>query len=90
MLSDDDLSGSDDDSEDSFEVEQIRLREEMAKKHKEEVDKYQAEVEKLTLLNEDLNRRLRNALNMVESQKTITSNAMRTAEMYRTKLRTGE
>jgi hypothetical protein len=88
-LTDEDHSDSDNDSEDSFEIEEKRLKEEQEQARKAEIEGYQAEIEKLTLLNGDLSRRLHNALNMVESQKTITSNAMRTAEMYRSKLRTG-
>lgn len=75
---------------DSFEIEEQRLKEEIELARQAEVANYQAEIEKLTLLNGDLSRRLHNALNMVESQKTITSNAMRSMEMYRTKLRTGK
>lgn len=88
---DEDLSDSDgdNDSEDSFELEERRLKEEQEEARRVEIEAYQAEIEKLTLLNGDLSRRLHNALNMVESQKAITSNALRTAEVYRTKLRSG-
>ena len=78
-----------DSSIDSEEEEERKQKEEEEKARKAEIDAYKAEIEKLQLLNGDLSRRLKNALNMVESQKTVTSNAMRAAESYRVKYQKG-